>query len=196
MADEYKELLSAIEKEFTQLRYRWELFRQLFDSGQEKVDLLNKSGSNVFQLLQKLIIDDTMMTLCRLSDRASSMGYENASIRNLCEKTKGILPEETNKEIETKLLELNEHMTNILTLRNKALSHTDFTHALNTELLPRPTYDELERSIDVVKNILNAITEKLSGYRISYVPLMPIGYDGNKLLNVLAKAHGFKQSES
>ncbi len=188
---EHKDLLNAIEREFNYLRYRWGLFCQLFDSGQANIDLLNKSGSNVFQLFQKVVIDDVMMTLCRLSDPDKSMGHENASIRNLFKKVKENLSEETNKEITTKLVELDRHMKKISILRNKALSHTDFEHALNTELLPRPTYDELEKSIDVIGIILGKITYELYSYT-TYAPLMPIGHDGNKLLHVLTKAHKSK----
>jgi len=193
--DKHRELLNAIEREFIQLRYRWVMFGQLFDSGQDNVDLLNKSGSNVFQLLQKLIIDDVMMSLCRLSDPPRSMGHENASLRNLFGKLEQELPSESQEKINAKLAELGEHLEKVTTLRNKALSHTDMTHALNTELLPRPTYDEIEGAIDAVTSVLNEITGRVFDYSSDYNPLLPFGHDGNKLLGALAKAHGHRQSK-
>lgn len=195
MEREHRHLLSAIENEFIQLRYRWALFCQLFDSGQANIDLLNKSGSNVFQLFQKLIIDDVMMILCRLSDRDKSMGHENASIRNLFKRARKNLSDETANEVEAKLLELDAHMKNISTLRNKAISHKDLDHALNTELLPRPTYDELEKSIETVKTLLNSFTRELLNYSANYAVVMPVGRDGNKLLHVLGKAHESRRNE-
>jgi len=191
IAKKNEELVKVIEREFIQLMYRWQLFCQLFDSGQENIDLLNKSGSNVFQLLQKLIIDDAMMSLCRLLDPDRSMGHENASIRNLLKRVKGSLSEKANKDIDTKLSELGEHMKNISSLRNKSLSHTDYEHAISIELLPKPTYDELEKSIDAISSILDTLTSDLYGYSTS-PPQMPFGYDGNKLLNILAEAHESK----
>ncbi|WP_321528869.1 hypothetical protein [Sedimenticola selenatireducens] len=195
MPYENRELFNAIEREFLQLRYRWGLFCQLFDSGQSNIDLLNKSGSNVFQLLQKLVIDDLMMSLCRLSDRNESMGHENASIRNMINRAKENLSNETNSKVQGLLSELDRHLKNISKLRNKALSHTDYEHALNPELLPRPTYDELENSVDVIRRILGALSSELYNYSTSYVPLMPLGHDGNKLLAVLTKAHGYQKNE-
>ena len=192
---QHRELLAAIEREFIQLGYRWAVFCQLFDSGQDNVDLLNKSGSNVFQLLQKLLIDDLMMSLCRLSDPPKSMGYENASLKNLTEKLAEHLPPESGTKINAKFAELKQHLEKITILRNKALSHTDLTHAVNTELLPRPTYDELEGAIDTITSILNELTGKVFDYSSDYVPHLPFGHDGNKLLNVLAKAHGHKQNK-
>ena len=193
--NEHRELLSAIEREFIQLRYRWAILGQLFDSGQDNVDLLNKSGSNVFQLFQKLIIDDVMMSLCRLSDPPKSMGHENASLRNLISKLEQELPSTSREKIDAKLTELTEHLGEITILRNKALSHTDMTHALNTEMLPRPTYDEIDGAIDSVENILNEITGRVFDYSGAYLPTLPFGHDGNKLLGVLAKAHEYTQNE-
>lgn len=192
---EHRKLLEAIEREFIQLGYRWAIFRQLFDSGQDNVDLVNKSGSNVFQLFQKLIIDDVMMSLCRLSDPSTSMGYENASLRNLVGKLEQKLPLESQKIIDVKFTELKKHLAQITILRNKALSHTDLSHALNTELLPRPAYDELEGAIGAITSILNEVTGRVFEYSSDYIPHLPFGCDGNKLLSVLAKAHGYKRSE-
>ena len=76
----HEQLLESLENDYIQLRYRWEIFLQLYDSGEENIALLNSSGSNVFQLFQKLIIDDTMLSLCRLSDPERSAGKENASV--------------------------------------------------------------------------------------------------------------------
>jgi hypothetical protein len=184
-----RQLLDAVERKFTQVGYRWVIFCQLFDSGQENVDLLNKSGSNVFQLLQQLILDDVMLSLCRLTDPPRSMGSENASLRNLVEKLQTRLPGQSKLKIDTKLTELNAHLAKVRVLRNKALSHNDLTHALNAALLPRPTYDELEGAIGAATSILNEITGQAFDYSTEYMPHVPYGCDGNKLLAVLAKAH-------
>jgi HEPN superfamily AbiU2-like protein len=180
-------LFQAIEKEFIQLNYRWEIFRQLYDSGQENVDLLNKSGSNVFQLMQKLLLDDVMMCLCRLTDRDKSMGNENASLKNIYKKI--VLPDLIAEEVSELLTELDKHMKKITTLRNKALSHYDLTHALNTELLPKITYDEIDSSIETIRDILNKISGELLDSSNEYVPMIPFGHDGNKLLKTLRTAH-------
>lgn len=184
-----RQLLDAVEREFTQVGYRWVIFCQLFDSGQENVDLLNRSGSNVFQLLQQLILDDVMLGLCRLTDPPKSMGSENASLRNLVEKLQARLPTQSKLKIDTKLTELNAHLSKVRELRNKALSHNDLSHAISATLLPRPTYDELEGAIDSATSILNEITGRVFDYSTEYMPHVPYGYDGNKLLKVLGHAH-------
>lgn len=190
--DEYRSLLTAIEEEYIQLRYRWAIFDQLFDSGQDKIDILNKSGSNVFQLLQKLIIDDVMIRLSRLSDPPKSMGHENASLNNLVQKLDQKLSSETKVKISEKLTELGKHLDKVKTLRNKSLSHTDLAHAINPEMLPRPTYEEIEGAMSVVSSVLNDVTGCIFDYTSEYDPSLPYGHDGNKLLALLFKAHSDK----
>jgi len=190
-----RELLEAIEREFTQIGYRWVIFCQLFDSGEENVDLLNKSGSNVFQLLQYLILDDVMMSFCRLTDSPRSMGSENVSFRNLIEKLQGRLSAASQAKIDAKLIELTKHLEKVRVLRNKTLSHSDLTHALNATLLPRPTYNELEGAIEAATSILNEITGTVFNYSSDYMPHVPFGCDGKKLISVLAKAHETTRNE-
>src|SRR4030042_5336764 len=99
-----KRILQAIEDEFILLKYHWKIFCQLYGSGPENIELLNKSGSNVFQLLQKLIIDDAMLKLCRLTDPPKSAGKETASIKGYLEKIQVI--DKKNDEIEILLSKL------------------------------------------------------------------------------------------
>ncbi len=53
-------MLSEIELEFAQLNHRWKLLCDLFVDD-STVDLMNKSGSHVFTLFQKLVIDDVIL---------------------------------------------------------------------------------------------------------------------------------------
>lgn len=174
------EVLESIKKEFIQLRYRWEIFLQLFDSGEDNVKLLNESGSNVFQLLQKLVIDDTMQTLCRLTDPAISAGKENASIYNYL--SKSILEADLQAQINKHLDELSKTLQPIRNTRNWAIAHSDLSVRSKVKELPRITYDNIEFSIETINKILNI----LSGSSDNYTPHIPFNCGGSKLLKVLA----------
>ncbi len=81
-------MLSQIEMEFAQIKYRWRIHSELFGD-KEKVDLLNNCGGQVFGMFQGLLIYDTLAAICRLCDPPLSMGRENNSILNQYEKRKG-----------------------------------------------------------------------------------------------------------
>lgn len=179
-------LLTSIEQQFTQINYVWKLFLQLYDSGNENIDLLNKSGSNFFEIVQSLMIYDTMSALCRLTDPASTGKSKNASISLLLEHFKGDIDDDLLKEYKVIFSEIDEHIENIRITRNKMMSHSDLEHSLKVLPIPKVTYDDIENSISVIRKLL----EKITGNSTEYTPHIPYGTDGNKLLSVLAKVHG------
>ncbi len=179
-----EQLFKSLESDYVQLRYRWTIFLQLFDSGENNIALLNSSGSNVFQLLQKILIDDTMLSLSRLSDPEKSAGKENASIYNYLKKVS--ICEEKKAQVCALLEELEKHMEPIRDTRKWAIAHSDLAVKLEAEPLPSVKYDHIESSIEVFQKIFNL----LSGSNGDYTPHIPYGCDGNKLLSVLTKGHG------
>jgi hypothetical protein len=178
-------LLKSIEDQFVQLNFRWTVFLQLYDSGETNIELMNKSGSNVFGLFQKLVIDDTMSALCRLTDPAAIGKKTNASIPNLLLLSKEENPDLPSDSIDSMYLELEKHMKNIRTLRNKAMSHSDLDYAIGDEPEIRIKYDEIEASIKAIDILLSNFT----GNSSDYFPHIPFGTDGNQLLSVLANSH-------
>lgn len=77
---ELEGLANTINDAVVQFSYRWQIFHQLYDSGTESIEAMNRRGSNVFQLLQKLIIDDVTLSLARLTDSATVGSNANASL--------------------------------------------------------------------------------------------------------------------
>jgi len=183
-------LLNAVNKQVIQLSYRWKIFCQLFDSGQDNIELLNKSGSNVFELFQRLVLDDAMISLSRLTDPEKSSGNENASVRNLLEKAKSHLKISTVTEVEAQITELDNYVLSIRKHRNKALAHSDLEHALNATALPPVTYDELESAMKTLQAIVNKIASEACRRTTYYDPIIPYGCGGDSLLRALKRCQG------
>jgi len=95
-------MLSQLEMEFAQIKYRWRIYSELFGSD-ETVNLLNRCGGEVFALTQKLMLYDILAALCRLCDPAKSMGKENNSIYFQYEKQKCDLSSADIQEIDSYL---------------------------------------------------------------------------------------------
>ena len=186
-----KKAINAVNNQLIQISYRWKIFRQLFDSGQENIELLNKTGSNVFELMQRLILDDVMMTLSRLTDREKSSGDENASINNVVAKARASLSPTTINDIGDLLNKLGTQVTNVRKHRNKVLAHADMTHAISVSLLPPVTYDELEKALKLLKEILSKVALEACKWTIpvDYNVIIPFGCSGDLLLSALKRAH-------
>lgn len=185
-------LLNAVNKQVIQLSYRWKIFCQLFDSGQDNIELLNKSGSNVFELFQRLILDDAMISLSRLTDPEKSKSSENVSVLNLLEKARSHLKKSMVTEVEAQIDELNNCVLTIRKHRNKALAHSDLEHALNAAALPSVTYDELESAMRILQSVVNKIANETCRRTTHYDPIIPYGCGGDSLLKALRRSHSNK----
>lgn len=173
-------MLSQLELEFTQIKYRWRTHSELFGED-EKVGLLNRCGGKVFGLLQVLLVNDTLAALCRLCDPAKSVGQENNSILNQYKKRKANLSSSDIKEIDNLLALLEFKLKSIRHLRNKAISHNDLGVAENAIKLPDVTYDEIDEVIDLIPNILN----RIFGVSGNYSSVTAFGPGVDTLLNIL-----------
>src|ERR1700722_171104 len=54
------------------LQNKWAEFRELFGNGAERIDLLNTVACNFFGFLHKMMFEDAMLHLCRLTDPAET----------------------------------------------------------------------------------------------------------------------------
>ncbi|MGJ0391475.1 MAG: hypothetical protein ACR650_01745 [Methylocystis sp.] len=184
-----KDTLEAVFDQVLEISLRWKVFRQLFDSGEENIVLLNNSGSFVFGLVQRLLLYDAVISLSRLTDGEKSCGQENASIKNLFVKAKKKLSPEDIEKIERSLCELEGYTRSIRNHRNKTLAHADLKRATGRHTFQEITYDELELSMKSIQEIV-IILGKTAGVQINhYETIIPFGCDGSYLLKILRKAH-------
>ena len=189
----HDQLFESIDKCVAKLAYRWKLYGELFDSGQDNIDLLNASSASVFGLLQELMLDDVILTLCRLTDPAASGGgkdKENASINQLVKVSRSTADPAIAAEIDASVDRLDKLVKSLKIHRSKAVAHADLQHSLNAETLPSITYDELEGAMKECYNLMGKLGTK-SMYRVGgYNPNIKFGEGGLNLLNVLRNTHG------
>jgi hypothetical protein len=72
-----------LDQEVDSLRIKWCEFHALFQDDAEGLDLLNQSASTFFYMVQKIMYEDAMLHLSRLTDPGRQFGHENLSIRRL-----------------------------------------------------------------------------------------------------------------
>jgi len=184
----YEVAFKAVDQSVQQIFVRWEIYTQLFDSGEENVALLNSSGSYVFFVLQRLLLDDTILALSRLTDPPETAGKENASIKYLVEAMSASLSPELAAEVDASLVKLDAHVASARQHRNKAVAHADLQHAVGAASLPEIAYTELEEAMKELTYLIlrlgSASIRRVGGYK----PIIAFGTDGKKLLAKLQKA--------
>lgn len=182
---ELEELANTINDAVVQISYRWQIFRQLYDSGTESIEAMNRRGSNVFQLLQKLIIDDVTLSLARLTDSATVGGNANASLPYLLSKSSPYLEQNDFARLDGLLDQLISNVSTIRGHRNKALAHSDLKLVLRPDRLPPLTDGELESAMETCRSIMADLTSLLFARSTDYDVLIPYGCDGVTLIEVL-----------
>jgi len=195
MEVEIRKLFYRIHEESILLFYRWKIYRQLFAGGQENLNLLNQSGSNVFALLQGLIQENVFLTLCRLTDPEKTGSYENLSLRNLLRKAEAVFETNVRVDLRGKLDKLIEATDKLRIHRSKRIAHLDLMHAINPELLPTVQYAEVEEALSCLESVMRELHRLILDADTSYrEPAIAYGCDGNYLLTVLRDIHGSPES--
>lgn len=177
----YDDTFEVIDRSIKQLFVKWKVYNQLFGSGDENVALLNKSASYVFFLLQRLLLDDTILTLSRLTDAPESAGQSNASLKYLVQAA--TLTAENKEKVDEHLLDLGKQVANVRIHRNKAIGHADLQHAVGSKELPNISYAELESAMSTMEKVMlllgTSSISRVGGYED---PIIAFGADGNALL--------------
>lgn len=187
----FEALYESLDRKVQDLFVRWEIHTQLFGSGEENVALLNRSGSFVFHLLQRLLLDDTILALSRLTDPPETGRKKkntNASIKRLVDLARHSLSSTQLLEVDATLVSLERHVVNARTHRDKAIAHSDVEHALGALALPAITYAELEAAMKTLEKLMlqlgSSTIHRVGGYR----PIIVFGTDGTALLKRLRES--------
>lgn len=181
-------IFDQLREESIQLHFRWLIYRQLFASSPEDIDLLNERGSSVFFLLQHLLLDNIALSFSKLTDPHEQRNNKNLSIKTLIQ----VLKEDSNdslaNEIQERLKMLNDQCESFRTLRNKRIAHADFSHALRVaeEPLPGISRTQIEQALESLRDILNHAELVLFDSQTAYDMLITDhGSDGTALLRRL-----------
>jgi hypothetical protein len=196
MDTEIRMLFQCLDEEVFGLFYRWKIFQQLFGSGKENLNLLNQSGSNVFALLQGLIIENTLLTLCRLTDSERTGRHWNLSIRYLLGKMETALDDKARENIGGQLIRLEAATEKLRSHRSKRIAHLDLDHAVKPEELPSVEYGDLENALRLLESIMQDLYQVVWNASVHYrAQSIAPGCDGDHLLRILRDAHDRRSSK-
>lgn len=188
MNERCRKIFDTLKVEITDLHLRWVIYRQLYASSNEAVELLNASGSNVFYLLQFLLLDDCALKLSKLTDPPTQGKFENLSVHQLVNAivdSDGAFPR---AEMEGILKTLNARCEGFRTIRNKRIAHADLNHALRVveEPLLGISREDVELALETVREAINCIESHYFQSETLYQEvIIPYSGDGNKLLAIL-----------
>jgi hypothetical protein len=69
--------------DLTNLHVRWEEYRTVFGTNEQRIELMNRAGGGFFGLVQDVLWKDVILAVCRFTDPATAKGRETLSLRYL-----------------------------------------------------------------------------------------------------------------
>jgi hypothetical protein len=82
MGDELGAQYSALWQEVALLYRNWLQYVELFGTKRSRIELLNASAPYFFHMLQEDLWGATLLHIARLTDKSSTRGKKNLTIRN------------------------------------------------------------------------------------------------------------------
>ncbi len=145
--------------EYFWLKHKWMEFKELYQKGDDRLNILNTVASNFFYIVQKLLYEDAMLTLCRLTDPPKTSGQDNLTVMRLS----ASIPDPALKaDIQAQAERLRNVCKFARDCRNRRLAHTALPARLGgrAESLPNVTGAEIDDALKSLRDLLWSIDEQ------------------------------------
>jgi len=167
MTKDLEEALNKLRLEILLLHKRVEVYRDLFGTNKEFLELLNNSSGTFFYLVQTGFLENIIISISRLVDPPNSNGYKNLSLNgviNLIEdKT---LKKELTLQSKWYLSIATEFLKN---WRRKKVAHLDLNVALSkVELQNEINLQNLDIAIKSIREFYNTIHLHYFGSKVVF----------------------------
>ena len=190
MVDSIK-LLRDLQRQAVCIEGIYTVQMQLFGTGPENIELLNRSGSNVFAYFESLTDQHIILKLSAMTeDRVS--GRETLSVKRLrymlnhVPGNQHLLTAEFLKELDRLAADLGSKMSATRKFRNRHVAHLDLEQGQAIEWVPL-TNGQIREAMEALYKLLNHVEYTIMGGCKTGM-LLPSESDGNKLLELLKLA--------
>ena len=195
MDDRISEIFSKLKYEANALHVKWVLYRQVYASKPEDIELLNRHGSNIFYMFQMQTLDDVCLIFSKLTDPNRQGSNENLSLKQLIVYASDNSEPELAQNLKAKFDLLKDACEKFRLLRNKRIAHADLTHSLGVanEPLPGISREYIEKALELLRGLLNHVELHYRDTQTAYdMVIIPYSSDGNKLLKALRNAEKYE----
>ena len=168
------------------LRHKWKEFQELFGGGPERIELLNTVASNFFYFLMKLLYEDTMLHLSRLTDPPKSAGKETLTVMRLAE----LIHDPGFKvSVQDQAAQTKKCCEFARQWRNERLAHTDLLSLRKgmASTLPKVSSKQIDDAVKSIRDLLNCVGKQ---YSLPQFGLLSDPWGAKALVYYLEKAAG------
>ena len=198
MDDELKEAFEKAQQELTHLYYRWIMFVQMFGGNAHRIDVINRTSSNLLMEFHWLVLDNMVLSLSKLTDPAGMRGNSNLSLPYLIDEIEKTDKKDIVPELKATLEELNAAVEHFRKIRNKRIAHNDLAVVLGGDesTLPGVSRADVNNALKLTGDFLNKIEVTFFNSTTGYdLTILPLTNDGRSLIIRLQKSIAYDQLE-
>lgn len=188
---DFDKMYDRIEAEVANLHEKWEIYKQLY--AKENIDLLNEVASSCFYIIHYALVDDIILSLCRLCDPPNTGDKENCTLQQLIGQLNTRANSSDHKEWEDRFSDFKDRSSHLKTHRNKRIAHIDKMAALSEAMLPAVSKEDINIALSKLSEVMNAINRQLYKATRTYQSPRIIG-DGNELIFWLKEAKEYREN--
>jgi hypothetical protein len=191
------DLFRGLQQELSWLHLHWKVYRQLFAKNEKRIELLNETGPLVFYVLQQLLMDETNLAICRLTDPPTTKDRENHGLPLLIGRVKGLNPDLASAMADD-LLGIQKLVGPFRARRNRAIAHSDLVtkQKIEGEVAPGISRQMVEEVLVKLRHLMNRYDQAFFDNTTAYEMVSPaLGSDGDFLTEQLKRAVAFRDLE-
>lgn len=183
----FDKMYDCIEAEVANMHEKWEIYKQLY--AKENIDLLNEVASSCFFVIHYMLVDDVILSLCRLIEQKNG----NCTLSQLIVQLNKGAFSAFRGEWAGKFADLKAQCSHLKTHRDKRIAHIDKMTALSEAMLPAVLKEDINTALSKLSEVMNAISRQLYKSTRTYQSPRIIG-DGNELIFWLKEAKEYRDN--
>ena len=187
-------LWASLNGEVVWLHARWIIYRQLYGTSAERVELLNQSAGSFFHHLQDILLHNVQLGLAKLSDPATSGRQHNLSLDALHQGLVDIGEHSAATILKTSISSFKEACKAVRQRRNKWIAHLARDTMLKRDVTPLigPARSEIEAALATLRESMNCVSLFFANTTTAY-EYFGMQADGEALMRDLRRAARYKE---
>jgi hypothetical protein len=184
----------AIKSEVDWLHVRWTLYRQVYGTSAERVDVLNRSASMFFTVLQMSMLDEMQQALCRFGDAAGTGLGPDLSLSGLAARLEAAGETAIAKQLKGLVAAYAASCKQMRKRREKFTERPDRESLKDSKLMPLlgPTRDEFEAALEALRAVTKCVETHYTKSQTVYENFV-VSEGGDKLLVALKRGLRYQQ---
>ncbi len=189
-----QELWAELSSDVVWLHGRWIIYRQLFGTTKERVDLLNETAGTFTGILQDLLLHDIQLSISKIGDPPGLSGKENLTLKRLQLALRDTGETAVADSMDVPLASFEAACGKLRHRRNKWIAHSDLHTSLNARATPLlgPSREEIENALAALRQVMNPVEQKYTNSQTAYEHFV-LNEDGEHLISALLQAKRYRE---